>query len=212
MFLHTVEAAKDVGGQIIVATDSDKLWGAVASPGVGWGIETLLRRPRLSEPGVSAVDVVLWVLDALTVPEDDEHAIGLLLPTSPLRTAATIRRCMELWERDPCASVATVREIHRDGMRYATSSNWLERLKPPRGVADPYETGWPPLPRCYVSTGGCQIASARTLRAQGRYWVPKTRPIVVDSIEGLDVDTESDWALADAWLRSGRARHTLDAA
>lgn len=197
MFLRTVQAARECGGSVALATDSKdaQTWAPCAA-----GCPVLLRPPALSEPDVSAVSVVLWAMDILGVPDDDEHAVGMLLPTSPLRTAATIRRCMELWGRDPCASVATVREVHKGALRYDTSSGWLAKLGPPRSPAEPYAAGWPPSPSVYVSTGGCQIASARTLRAQGRYWVPKTRPVVVDAVEGLDVDTEADFALADAWL------------
>jgi len=198
MFLHTVREALLLSGHVVVATDETEVGETSWRTNVA---EVLFRPPHLSESSVSAVDVVLWVMDKLDTPEDDEHAVGMLLPTSPLRTAETIRRCMELWERDPCASVATVRGAHREALRYANSSNWLAPLRPPGGAADPYLIGWPRPPKCYVSTGGCQIASARTLRAQGRYWVPKTRPVVVDALEGLDVDTEADWQLADAWLR-----------
>jgi len=198
MFVRTVNMALACGGRVVVATDSADAARFTGLYAVGAGV--LERPPYLSNPIISAVEVVLWAMDKLEVLNDDEHAVGMLLPTSPLRTAETIRRCMELWERDPCASVATVREVPRSAVRYETAAGWLDTLLPSRSKATSYQDGWPAEPTVYVSTGGCQLASARTLRAQSRYWVPKTRAVVVDAAEGLDVDTEADWQLADAWL------------
>lgn len=200
MYWYTVAEALEAGGTVVIATDSSTIgYDAVGRSGLRGLAVMDDRPPQLSEPGCSAVEVVKWVMAKMEVPDTDEWGVGMLLPTSPLRTAATIKRAVELWRVDQAASVATVREIPRAGVRWEHANGWLDAWEPPGKVRP---SGWPQPPKVYVSTGGVQLTSAKTLYSLDRYWVPKTRPIVLDAIEGLDIDTEAEFKLADAILRS----------
>lgn len=195
MFIYSVKAALGAGGSVVVATDDAEVR-FLANTFCPEAIVLDDRPAYLSKPEVSAVDVVLWAMGRLCVPYRDDWAVGMLLPTSPLRTTETIQRCLELWSRDTRAAAMTVRRLHGAGLRYENgATGWLNPLRAPGSDLE----GWPKATP-YLSTGGVQLTSAATLYECRRYWVPKSRGVEVDEIEGLDVDWPTQFMLAEAWL------------
>lgn len=186
--------------EVWVVTDSHEI-GAIARQ---CHVNVLFRPENLSAADVSATDVTCWARKELGL-EGDDTAVVQLLPTSPFREKVHINEALDLWERDPRAAVVSVRAVSNAAMRYERANGWLDCLVAPgwRGAmaALGVSTQWSDLPPTYISTGGIQIASASTLRAFGRFHIPKTRAIVLDSIAGLDIDTEQDWAIAEGIVK-----------
>ena len=180
--------------RITVLMDSPTLGRAVRAR-FGGSVHVVERPPELSRPEVTATDVTCWAVAEDGLPLDDSVAVVQLLPTSPFRSAGHITAALELWDRDPAAAVVSVRSIPRAAVRYESASGWLDYLAAP-SYRTAAKEGWD-MPPAYVSTGGVQVASSGTLRRVGRFHLPKTRGLVLDSVAGLDIDTEADWRLAE---------------
>ena len=193
----TIDAALAVrrADCVTVLTDSVDLDRMVRARYGGW-VRVVDRPPELSEPGVTATDVTCWAVERDDLPLDDSVAVVQLLPTSPFRSYEHITAALELWDRDPAAAVVSVREIHNAAIRYERANGWLATLTVPAHWSP--DNGWNvETAQTFVSTGGIQIASSGTLRRCGRFHMPKTRGLVLDSVAGLDIDTEADWKLAE---------------
>ena len=183
---------------ITVLMDSMMLAGAVRAR-FGGMVRVVERPPELSMPEVTATDVTCWAVEQDDLPMDDSLAVVQLLPTSPFRTHEHITAALELWDRDPAAAVVSVRSIPRAAVRYERANGWLDYLAAPSYWTAAKEGA--EMPAAYVSTGGIQVASSGTLRMRGRFHIPKTRGLVLDSVAGLDIDTEADWRLAEGIAR-----------
>ena len=134
------------------------------------------------------------VLHAVTGLPDDTIVV-LLQPTSPLRTAADVRACLDLHADRPTGSVVQVSEspehhpwkacVLVDGQLIPVRE-WAD-LEAPRQV----------LPPVLQPTGGVYVVSAGDLRAHGRFFVPDVLAQVVPAARAIDIDGPADLVLAE---------------
>lgn len=198
---YTVRAAvESETGRVVIVADGEEAHSlALCVAHMVGGNVSVIRQPSdIGAPTGSIMDVVAWAIRRLEIDEDDANGIGLLLATSPFRTADTIRRVVELWRRDQGASVCTVRKLHKRGVRYEKANSWLSTLVAPGFWKHQAADGWDVIPDMYESTGGAQLLGVRTFMAYRRFWIPKTRGVEVDAIEALDIDTEEEFRVAQA--------------
>lgn len=203
---HTIRAAMESGvlDRLWVSTDDPKISRVAESLGVAvpW-----LRPARLAADSSETEDCVIHLLGRL---EDDEDyvpdAVLLLQPTSPFRTADTIRRAVALFRRGGGRSVVSVAEA-------PVHPYWCHRLKDD-GSIEPYCPGRHPsrrqdLPPAYCYDGSIYLVSTRSFLRRGSFSGGPTAALVVPSEEAVDIDEPSDWAEAEAlWarLRKGARR------
>jgi CMP-N-acetylneuraminic acid synthetase len=156
----------------------------------------------LATDTATTVDVALHALDWY---ERDQGAVdGLLLlqPTSPFRTAETVRSgiaTFQAHDRRPVVSVAPV----------VDHPLWSFRIVGDELV--PFVEGGglhlrsQDLPAAYVASGTLYLIAPADLRARRSFFGPRVVPLVVDDpVERLDIDTPWDWIMAEALAASRR--------
>ena len=184
---------------MLVATDG----GALARAARQYGAEAPWLRPAsIARSSSPVVDAVLHALDRLRHDDGYEpETVVLLQPTSPFRTAASIARGLRVHRRAQGASVVAVSPAVDHPL-------WCKRINA-RGVLVPFVPGRVPaqrqqLPPAFRVNGALYIATPRTLRRSRTFYSARTRALVLDEVEGLDIDTPFDLVVARA-LWSARA-------
>lgn len=196
LLTHTANAvaASGVEASVLLTTDRDE----IAAEGERLGWEAPFRRPAaLSSDHASTVGAVLHALDWY----GDEHGtdpelVMVLQPTSPLRGADCIREALDLLAARPDAdSVVTMTALHVPaGHLYAVGAD---------GFVLPLDPGSRQV--TYVPNGALYLSRVPRLRAEQTLYAGRILPLVLDVVRSIDIDTESDWQLAEAVLAAGLA-------
>jgi N-acylneuraminate cytidylyltransferase/CMP-N,N'-diacetyllegionaminic acid synthase len=197
----SINAAQESGvvQDIIVSTDEKKIsdlarkYGAYV-PG--------LRPAELATDTASSVDVALHALDLYESIHGRVDGLLLLQPTSPFRSANTIRRAVTIFEAYQGArSVISVKHAdpHPAWCVKAGMDNSVEPL-----------FGWDNLAKrsqdideVYALDGSIYLVKPDILRSHGRFVMPDSILLTSDiEVESIDIDTELDWLIAETILRS----------
>lgn len=202
LVVWSIDAAKDFPEicDIMVSTDDPVIAAISRDAGafVPW-----LRPIDLATDSASSVDVALHALDWYEAARGEVDGLLLLQPTSPFRTKETIRRGIELFASSPLKRVLGVSSGHFHPL-------WA--LKPDGGQLVPYfeEHGFgkrsQDLPVAYYVNGGLYLISPELLRTEKTFVGTAVQPLVSSSCqEGIDIDTDDDWDLAEKILTGGGA-------
>jgi N-acylneuraminate cytidylyltransferase/CMP-N,N'-diacetyllegionaminic acid synthase len=195
----TIEAAlqSDAACAVLVSTDDAQI-GAVAQ---AFGASVPGLRPaHLATDTATSVDVVLHALDVYESDHGQVDGVLLLQPTSPFRTAESIRRAVALFREDvsrPLVSVCAA----------STHPAWCFRLE--GDSMEPF-LGWENLSRrsqdlepAWTLSGSIYLIAPDVLREHRRFVLPGTVPMMVyDNLESIDIDTPEDWSAALLALES----------
>jgi CMP-N-acetylneuraminic acid synthetase len=191
---HSIEAARqaDCLDRILVSTDAQEIADVARRHGaeVPW-----LRPADLATDTASIEDVVLHALRSLAEEGYRPEAVMVLQPTSPFRSARTIRSAMELCERfagDSVVSVSEARE-HPFWCKRIALDGTLQPWEPSVSVPSRRQD----LPPAYCLNGVVYLASADTLHTRRSLYSQHTRALVVPEGESLDLDLPSDWEIAE---------------
>lgn len=204
LLAYTIGAAQRAGifDKILVCSDAK----SVIQLAHEYKAETYLRPGSAdTEPDI---DWVQPVLDYLDPPFD---AFAILRPTSPFRTAESIRWAWNLFTMahtfDSLRAVRAVAE-HPGKMWTLHESGHLLTLQPllmqPAGLpwhSSPSQT----LPPVYVQTAGLEIAWTKTVNQTGTIAGEKVLAHELRWPESLDINTEHDWWIAERAIHDGRA-------
>jgi N,N'-diacetyllegionaminate synthase len=187
----------------------DRLWvstddAAIAKVAEEHGVSVPWLRPAgLAQDGSALVDAALHLLDTLAADEGYRpDAVLVLQPTSPFRSAETIRKAVALFQEtgESVVSVTPSRfhphwcyRIGKDG-RLASFIDGL-------GTPAPRQQ----LPEAYALDGSVFIVSVDTLRKTKTFHADPRRAVVVSSEEAADVDTPYDWAVVNG-VQAERSR------
>ena len=153
-----------------------------------------LRPSELATDNASSVDVVLHALDWFEKEKGLVDGILLLQPTSPFRTRKLIQDGLDLFRVgfDSIVSVSPTPFL----------LNWIYRIESGRLVPielkhDKETTEFGPTIDSYIPTGGLYLITPNRLRSAKSFITPETKALIVNSqLETLDIDTESDFNLA----------------
>lgn len=192
----TIEAAlKAQLRRIVVSTDDKHL----AEFALGCGAEVpFLRCPLNASDEASVIDVVLEVLDHFVEKGKHFDSVLLLQPTSPFRTAETIRAAIDIFDgKDSVISVSPAR----------AHPSWCKRVK--EGLLYSFDDTFDPTKRSqdlstvYELNGSVYLASVQTLRESRSFYSADPKAIIIESeVESLDIDTPFDWIVAEAIVNS----------
>jgi N-acylneuraminate cytidylyltransferase len=203
LLAYTIAAARESGvfDAILVSTDSEEI--AEVARRYGAAVPGL----RPAELATSTSPDVEWV--AHVMAGRDEEVFGILRPTSPFRSAATIRRAferlVELGERaDSIRAVELVRQ-HPGKM-------WLLEGELMRPFVDQPEEGVPfhsmqyqALPQVYVQNSSLELAWSRVLEREPSIAGRRVAPFLTEGAEGLTIDYPDDFQRAEQLVASGEA-------
>lgn len=203
LLAYSIAAARESGlfEQVVVSTDSEE----IASVATRYGAEVPDLRP--AKLGTSTSPDIEWVQHMLGVLPDYE-LFSLLRPTSPFRTAATIRRAWDLFvAQDPPADSIRAVELTRQhpGKMWVLDGDLMRPLlDQAAGEVPTHSRQYKSLPEVYVQNSSLEIAWTR-ITADGEIAGRRVMPFFTEGSEGLTIDYEDDWALAEQLAASGEA-------
>lgn len=200
----TLRAASQSGvfERIVVTTDSPEIAAVAKSLGspVPW-----LRPAELAGDLSPSIDFVLHALERLKADEGWEpDALMLLQPTSPFRSAESIRRAAAAFgvsEAESLVSVSAVAE-HPWSCYFMDGAGLLRRAAPDA----PEVLRRQDLPPAYAPDGSLYIATPRLLRDRRAFMGPGTLAFLTPPEEAADIDTAEDWARAEEAAKDRGAR------
>jgi N-acylneuraminate cytidylyltransferase/CMP-N,N'-diacetyllegionaminic acid synthase len=180
----------------VVSTESPE----IAEVARQYGAEVPFMRPdELARDDTPTLPVMQHVLTQLKTAEGAEPKIIVLLqPTSPLRRANDIDRCVAMLDETLADSVVSVcvAEHH---------PAWMKRIDDGRVV--PYlENGLEytrrqDMPPVYRTNGAIYVTRPQILQRQNRILGRDTRAFVMDAESSIDIDTPLDLKIAALILR-----------
>jgi CMP-N-acetylneuraminic acid synthetase len=184
LIAYSIAAAKQSGlfTDVIVSTDS----GEIAEVGERYGATVPGLRPT-AIAGSTSPDI-LWVQHALE--GRDEVLFSILRPTSPFRTAATIRRAWDqLLAVEGADSIRAVRKVreHPGKMWRITGEVMVPFMAQTSGEVPTHSRQTASLPEVYVQDSSLEIAYTRIV-ADGEIAGATVVPFLTEGYEGLSID------------------------
>lgn len=208
LLAYTIGAAQDAGffQRIAVSTDDP----ATAHLADDYGVEVILRPPDL------ATDVspdIGWLRHALDVIGFEPlQTWAILRPTSPFRTAATIRRAARVFYAPDNThdSVRAVEPVSQHPGKMWEIPHEGSPLRPLLQGKHADGTPWhssptQSLPRYYVQNACIDMGWTANLTTHGTIHGKKIAPFFTEGHEGFDINTERDFREAEYLAASGQA-------
>ncbi|MBI4886432.1 MAG: acylneuraminate cytidylyltransferase family protein [Acidobacteria bacterium] len=204
---YTIAAALESGvfDAVIASTDADE----TAAIARHYGAEVPFLRPA-PFAGDRSPDIE-WV--EYTLAELRRHgrtwdAFALLRPTSPFRTAGTIRRA---WARflaqDGVDSLRAVEPCgQHPGKMWVVDGDRMSPLLPGAPAGQPWHsTPYQALPPVYVQNASLEMAWTRVVFEQRTIAGDVLVPFFTDGYEGFDINDRFDWIVAERLIADGEA-------
>lgn len=200
LLAYAIAAAIDsaVFASVIVSTDDDE----IADVARRYGAEVPVGRPPEMAADLSPdIDWVRHMLEAMAAQGRQWDCFAILRPTSPFRTAETIRRAWRQFLADGRAD--SLRAVQP--CREHPAKMWVldgARMHPVMANPDPGATPWhsspyQALPLVYVQNASLELARTDTAMRAGTIAGDEILPFLTDGLEGFDINTADDWILAE---------------
>ena len=207
MLAYTIAAARDSGifESIIVSTDSEEVAGIARH----YGAEVPILRPSAFAGDTSPdIEWLEHLLQELRRRGRTWDCFSLLRPTSPFRTADTIRRA---WARFRSQEgVDSLRAVERcaqhPGKMWIVDGDRMSPLLPGAPPGRPWHsTPYQALPTVYVQNASLEIAWCRVV-FEGRTIAGEVIvPFMTEGHEGFDINDRHDWMIAGQLVADGEA-------
>lgn len=150
--------------------------------------------------------------DTATSQQVIEHAVGwfdseygglplqvmLLQPTSPFRSAAIIRQAVCMLAQQQADAVIGCKEIHRD---LTTLFRCENGFLTPLDASRPTQTSRQQSKPLLTPNGAMYLVKTQCLLEGQSFFPAKTLALPMNAIQSLDIDTEEEWAMAEAFIK-----------
>ena len=193
--IETAQAVQEID-RIIVSTDGQ----AIAEAAKAHGAEVIERPAHLATDGAIVADVLRHVVEELRAEGETARYLVLLEPTAPYRLPEDILSCLRTLHDQQYDSVATFAEAELNPFRA-----W--RIED--GVPSTFVHGtdpWKPrqqLPKAYQLTGSVYaFVIDRFPPDTPSLLFGRHGAVILDQSRLLDLDTEFDFVVANAILKS----------
>ena len=194
-------AASGVTARAVLSTDDP----SIAAVGRAHGLDApFLRPPELATDTAGTFEVVEHALGWLEREASFRpSAVMLLQPTCPFRRPERIGQALALLARPGAEGVIGVTAIERSlSVVYREDAD---------GVLEPLAP-WDDRTRrqdvrpLLIPNGTLYLSTRESLARHRRLFPPRLLPLPTDPVEGIDIDTPGDWALAEAVVAAGLAK------
>lgn len=195
MIVWSIDAAKGIPEicDILVSTDDPAIADIALNSGalVPW-----LRPAELATDTASSADVALHALDWYESERMKVDGLLLLQPTSPFRQSETIACGIQLFCQHNKKSVVAISPAKSHPM-------WCFKMEGTTMM--PFMAGGQhlrsqDLPPAYVINGAFYLLTPGDLRQYHLFYNDSTVPMVISRPEeSIDIDTEHDWKIAEAF-------------
>jgi CMP-N,N'-diacetyllegionaminic acid synthase len=188
---------------VIVSTDSEE----TAAIARHYGAEVPFLRPSQFAGDMSPdIEWVEYTLTELRRQGRTWECFSLLRPTSPFRTADTIRRA---WARFVAQDgVDSLRAVEKCGQH--PGKMWVvdgDRMTPLLSGTPPgqpwHSTPYQALPPVYVQNASLEIAWARVVFDRRTIAGDVLVPFFTEGYEGFDINDRVDWVVAERLIADG---------
>ena len=208
---YTIAPALDSGvfESVIVSTDSEE----IAEIARHYGAEVPFLRPAVFAGDTSPdIEWLHHLLAELRRQGRTWDCFSLLRPTSPFRSADTIRRA---WARFvSAAGVDSLRAVEKcaqhPGKMWVLRGERMFPLLPFANGDQPWHsTPYQALPPVYVQNASLEIAWTRVVFDRGTIAGDVLVPFLTEGYEGFDINDPNDWTIAERLLAEGAAHLPL---
>lgn len=199
LLAYSIAAAQQSGlfAGVYVSSEDERTL-RVAS---AYGATALARAPALARADSPDIE---WVRDVLQRLSPPAHIFAILRPTSPFRTADTIRRAWRIF-REPDGTCDSVRAVEPVRQHPGKMWTWQGPGYPLRPYSEGKVHGVPwhscptqTLPPVYVQTSSLELAWSANVFAGGTIAGRKVAPFFPQDDEGFSIDYPEDWDRAVA--------------
>ena len=207
LLAYTIAAAQDAGvfEWVVVSTEDDE----IAEVAIHYGAQVLTRPPEFASDAATDAQ---WMQHAASVlGKRALYQWALLRPTSPFRTADTIRRAWRVFrQHDTADSLRAVEPVTQHPGKMWTWQGDGYPIRPLLDQRHPDGTPWhssptQSLPTYYVQNASLEMGWGANLWTHGTIHGRKVAPFFTEGYEGIDINSESDWTRAEALIASGAA-------
>lgn len=175
---------------IIVSTDDLEIAEIAKSFGA---VVPFIRPDELAGDKTEMLDVVLHAIKFLKF----SGQIALLQPTSPLRQDWHIIEACQLFDQGASSVVSFTNVAPNLNWLYSQQPGVLD-LKPIGSYFNANEFGFVDNVRSIlIPNGAIYMLNSENLKSSGKFITEKTTPYIMDKDHSIDIDTQSDWDLAD---------------
>ena len=207
MLAYTIAAALESGvfEQVIVSTDSEEI--AAVARHYGADVPFL----RLAQHGSDTSPDIEWLEHALTQLRGQGQVwdcFALLRPTSPFRSAGTIRRAWAAFtSQEGADSLRAVEKCaQHPGKMWVVDGDRMSPLLPSGSDGQPWHsTPYQVLPPVYVQNASLEIAWTRVVFESHTIAGDVLAPFLTEGYEGFDINDPYDWMVAERLLADGVA-------
>ena len=202
---YTIAPALDSGvfDAVIVSTDSPE----IADIARQYGAEAPFLRPAQFAGDTSPdIEWLEYTLGELRRQGRTWDAFSLLRPTSPFRTADTIRRAWALFTAQ--SGVDSLRAVEKcaqhPGKMWVVRGDRMVPLLPFGPAEQPWHsTPYQALPPVYVQNASLEIAWTRVVFERRSIAGDVLVPFITQGHEGFDINDPYDWIVAEQLLAEG---------
>ena len=212
---YTIRAAVESGvfASVIVSTDAVE----IADVARHYGADVPFLRPAAFAGDTSPdIEWLAYTLQELANRGRRWDAFSLLRPTSPFRSADTIRRAWRLFtSQDGVDSLRAVEKCtqHPAKMWIVRGQRMVPLLPFSTRVADAGEgtevpwhsTPYQALPAVFVQNASLEIAWTRIVLEKRSLAGDVLVPFVTEGYEGFDINDPTDWMIAERLIADGSA-------
>lgn len=192
-------AVGDGRAEVVVSTDDEEIARIARHAGAQ---VPFLRPAELAQDTTATEPVVLHAIDEMTALGRAPETVMLLQATSPIRQDRTLDRALAEFERAGADSLVGV-------VPQAPFLWWAG--DPPRAdydvAARPRRQDLTREQLRYRETGSLYVTRTRVYRDLGNRLGGRTALFEMDEVEGVDIDTDIDLRITDAFLLAQERRH-----
>jgi CMP-N,N'-diacetyllegionaminic acid synthase len=205
MLAYTIAPALESGifERVIVSTDSEE----IATVARRYGAEVPFLRPAEFAGDTSPdIEWLEHLLKELQRQGRTWDCFSLLRPTSPFRSADTIRRAWTLFTSQQ--GVDSLRAVEKcaqhPGKMWVVRGNRMFPLLPFGPEEQPWHsTPYQALPPVYVQNASLEIAWTRVVFERRTIAGDVIVPFLTEGYEGFDINDQDDWMIAERLLADG---------
>jgi len=199
LIYYTLDAARSVASpeNICISTDSDDIIHAVRD----YGLDVPFKRPGdLATDTAGSYEVILHAIDFYEQNGINYDRVVLLQPTSPLRTGAHIKEALSLYQPG-LDMVVSVKIAH--GNPYLNLFEENEEGFLSRSKSGSF-TRRQDCPVVYEYNGAIYVINVQSLINRPLANFLKIRKYLMSEETSIDIDSEFDWIVAEAFLSRER--------
>lgn len=193
LIAYAIESAKESRyiDRVIVSTDDE----TIQEVALNYGAEVpFLRPPHLAKDTTPTLPVLQHIVNYLEEMNEKPDLIITLQPTSPFRTVGHIDNALEVMGDGGCDSVVSVCEVDYHPL-------WMKKIEEdlilPYVESDIQYTRRQDLPVVYKMNGAIFITNTNVLMNDNLILGEKTKPLLMNQEDSIDIDTIWDFKLAE---------------